>query len=102
MKQLSIKEFAKLANISTQAIYQRVDKDLKHFVKIEDGKKTISDEALELFQSKTNNHAESNNNQSDTLKGLIDSLQRQLEIKDKQIAEKDEQLKNLNNALLNE
>lgn len=102
MKQLSIKEFAKLANVSTQAIYQRVDKDLKPFVKIEDGKKTISDEALELFQSKTNNQVESNNNRSDTLKGLIDSLQRQLEIKDKQIAEKDEQLKNLTNALLNE
>ena len=112
MKQLSIKDFAKLVNVSTQAIYQRIDKDLKPFVKLVQGKKTISEEALSLFQNKINNQVACKptpddyqaepSAASDTLKELIGSLQRQLEIKDKQIAEKDEQLKNLTSALLNE
>lgn len=111
MKQLSIKDFAKLVNVSTQAIYQRIDKDLKPFVKLVQGKKTISEEALSLFQNKINNQVtckptpdnyQGEPSSSDTLKELIDSLQKQLEIKDKQIAEKDEQLKNLTSALLNE
>lgn len=108
MKQLSIKDFAKLVNVSTQAIYQRIDKDLKPFVKLVQGKKTISEEALTLFQNKVACKPTPDDYQaepittSDTLKELIDSLQKQLEIKDKQIAEKDEQLKNLTSALLNE
>jgi len=114
MKQLSIKEFSKLANVSTQAIYQRIDKDLKPFVKLVKGRKTISEEALALFQNKTSNQVDckpildnyqvesSENPNNQTFKALIDSLNKQLEIKDKQIAEKDEQLKNLTNALLNE
>lgn len=111
MKQLSIKDFAKLVNVSTQAIYQRIDKDLKPFVKLVKGKKTISEEALELFPNKISNQVDckptldnyqAEPSSSDTLNGLIASLQKQLEIKDKQIAEKDEQLKNLTSALLNE
>lgn len=112
MKQLSIKDFAKLVNVSTQAIYQRIDKDLKPFVKLVQGKKTISEEALSLFQNKINNQVACKptpddyqaepSTTSDTLKELIGSLQKQLEIKDKQIAEKDEQLKSLTSALLNE
>ena len=47
-KYLSVKEFAKQAGVSTQAVYQRIDKDLKLFTKAKDGKKTISDAALRL------------------------------------------------------
>lgn len=46
---ISIKEFAERAKVSPQAIYKRLGKDLLPFIKEEQGRKTISIEALELF-----------------------------------------------------
>ena len=46
---LTVKEFAEMANKKQQTIYKQLDKRLKPFVKIENGQKVISAEALEKF-----------------------------------------------------
>lgn len=43
---ISISEYAKIKGISKQAVYKRLNNKLKDFVKVEDGKKYISVEAL--------------------------------------------------------
>lgn len=112
-KYLSVKEFAKQAGVSTQAVYQRIDKDLKLFTKAKDGKKTISDAALRLFSNKGNNLVEqlneSQEKEGEISNNLLKTLLNQLEVKDQQIAEKDRQiaerdiqLKELTVALINE
>ena len=47
---ISIAEFADRAVVSKQAIYKRIKADLAPYVKEQDGKKTISEAALTLFQ----------------------------------------------------
>lgn len=99
---LSIKEFAELVGLSKQAIYQRLEKDLKQFVKVENGFKSINTEALELFALNDSIKVESvemlentDNILLESVKESIKALKQQLEIKDKQIAE-------LTTALINE
>ena len=46
---LTVKEFAEAAGVSRQAIYQQIDKSLKDFVKVVDGKKHVEKEALMLY-----------------------------------------------------
>ena len=46
---LTVKEFAAMANKKPQTIYKQLDKRLKPYVKIENGQKVISAEALETF-----------------------------------------------------
>lgn len=87
---LSIKEFAEKAGVSTQAIYARLAKDLQPYLKIENGKKSMSIEALTLFDTD-----EQQPDLSTDLQLALKCLQAQLETKDKQIAE-------LTTALINE
>ena len=86
---LSVKEFAKRAGVSTQAIYQRIEKDLGAFVQEKNGKKTISDAALKLFSDKPVNHgtcSTSGKRLADEITlELIKALQSQLVEKDKQL-----------------
>ena len=46
---MTVKEFALKANVSVQAIYQRLDRDLKPYLKMFKGKKYISSEGLQFF-----------------------------------------------------
>lgn len=46
---LTVLEFAAAAGITKQAVYKRIKQDLAPYVKEQDGKKTISKEALKLF-----------------------------------------------------
>ena len=52
-KYLSVQEFAAAAGVSQQAIYKRLDKSLKPFVKVVDGKKKVSEDGLALYQKST-------------------------------------------------
>ena len=45
----TVAEFADRAGITTQAVYQRLQKDLGKYCKVESGRKIISADALELF-----------------------------------------------------
>lgn len=88
---ISIKEFAKLAGVSTQAIYQRINKDLQSYCKEVDGKKTLDIAALELFKVETiQERLQSDCKAVDkdlqsALTETITALREQLAIKDKQI-----------------
>ena len=46
---LTVLEFAAAAGITKQAVYKRIKQDLAPYVKEQDGKKTISKEALKVF-----------------------------------------------------
>lgn len=111
-KYISIKEFADEAGVSVQAVYKRLERDLKQFTEVKNGQKTISTEALKLFPFRpyaTKGAKESQDKQSEFLSELLNQLTNQLKIKDeqlkekdRQIAAKDQQIRDLTNALLNE
>jgi len=47
---LSVRQFAKRAGVTTQRIYQMMNKSLKSYCKVEDGKKYISANGLKIFE----------------------------------------------------
>lgn len=101
---ISIKEFAGLAGVSPQAVYQRLDKDLKEYVQILEGKKAIDIKALELFTVQSVDQTVENE-LTIILRETLKVLSCQLTEKDKQIAELNERLKesnelNRNNQIL--
>lgn len=113
---ISIAEFAKRAGVSVQAVYKRVEKDFKPWLKVENGKKSLNIKALRVFDStkvstevdnlstKVSTEVESGN----TLKMALDllaeqneTLRKQLEAKDRQIEAQTEQIARLTAALEN-
>lgn len=119
---LTINEFAKLANVSRQAVYKRVDKDLTTYCKVIDNKKMLSKEALQLFVSTDckgsvneftkncqsveqpiNNGLQSTldtlNSTIELLKDHLENQYEQLKSKDKQISDLQEQIKTLSQLL---
>jgi chromosome segregation ATPase len=98
---LTIKDFAKAANVSTQRIYQRLAKDLQEYCKTENGKKYLSSEGLKLFGKEDLQADLSNNMQgiTNTLQETIEALREQLNVKDAQLSEKDKQIEQLTAAL---
>ena len=92
---LSIKEFSKRANITPQAVYQRLNKDFKPYLKVIDGKKMLNISALSLFDSKEEFKEYFQSADKELIKTLnetLKTLQSQLEVKDKQISELNERL----------
>lgn len=93
-KYITVAETAERCGVSKQAVYQRLNKDLKKYVKVIDGKKQLHIEVLQEFSKVVEQPLEQaidkelNNNSSDLFK-LIETLQEQLTVKDEQIAEKD-------------
>ena len=88
---LTIKEFADIAGVSKQAVYQRLTGTLKPYVNIKDGVKYLNIRALELYKGddavkklKKNNQEESNSVQVDL---MVELLKRELDEKNKQIDE---------------
>lgn len=93
---ISIAEFAERAGISKQAVYQRLNKSLKKYVKVEKGKKCINIKALEdlyskeveqVFQGKSKGLEQGFNKDIQGMEQLIDVLKEQLKVKDQQIDE---------------
>ena len=102
---ITIKEFAERAGVSTQAIYQRLNKDLQVYLQVENGKKRLNIAALQLFNAselKQVDCKENTNLQSDFLIKTLEVLREQLAEKDKQLeaaaAEKAELLARLKDA----
>lgn len=50
-KYFTISKFAEMANVSRQAVYRRIDKDLKNYVIHENGVMKISEDALTFFDN---------------------------------------------------
>jgi len=107
-KYISIKEFAQQIGVSSQAVYQRLDKDLKPFLKVVDNKKKLNIQAFELFNLKGVEQPidkEIDNQLIKTLQETLKVLSRQLEAKDQQIKDLNERLRdsqelNKNNQIL--
>lgn len=91
---LSVREFAARAGVSVQAIYKRLSNEndeLNNWFNESDGKKTISAEALNLFQAeKAESKSEGNSTSCQSVDNqlttkIIDMLQAELEAKNRQI-----------------
>ena len=109
---LSIKDFAKIANVSKQSVYKRLSTSLNPYLKVENGIKYLNIKALsgiygkevsqpfqpyfqpdsQLFQpqnDKIHNKIVTENNDNN----FIEFLLKQIDIKDKQIVELQQLLK---------
>ncbi|MBR5951395.1 MAG: hypothetical protein IKZ87_08190 [Actinomycetaceae bacterium] len=94
----SVKEFAELTGLSTQAVYKRLATSLQPFSKKVGNRRMISEQALRLFSSK---------NVTNVFGGFLEGsdketlmiLREQLTAKDKQLAAKDRQIEELNKRL---
>ena len=86
---LSVKEFANLAGVSTQRIYQMLGEDLQKFCKSFGKCKKVNVDALQVFGKSL--QAESNKDESSNSL-VINALIEQIGRKDKQLAKKDEQI----------
>lgn len=111
---ISIAEFAERVGVSKQAVYQRLNKSLKAYVKDISGKKSINIRALEDLYGKDSCSRLEQDIQGEfkgveqdidqekevqLINKLIDTLQEELKSKDEQIKEKDLQIKELHNLL---
>lgn len=72
---LTVVEFAAAAGITKQAVYKRIKQDLAPYVKEQDGKKTISKEALKLFAKEEPAEAEQGKTEAPSL--LLDRIEEQ-------------------------
>lgn len=95
---ISIKDFANKAGVSPQAIYQRLDKDLKTYFKVIEGKKTLDIKGLGLFCFKEVEQ-EIDKQLTSALQETLKVLTSQIEVKDKQLEVKDIQIAELNERL---
>lgn len=110
----TVSEFAKICGISKQAIYQRLNKSLKDFVKVEQGRKYISAAAFSLFNIEDFENIEAADSKENLNKVEQDFqstlnkveqgefarfLQGQIEEKDKQISRLQEELSAANGLI---
>lgn len=111
---ISIADFAERAGVSKQAVYQRLNKSLKTYVKDVDGKKSINIRALEdLYGIDACSRLEQDIQgefkgveqgidqvkEDQLINKLVETLQEELKNKEQQINEKDIQIKELHNLL---
>lgn len=86
---LTIKQFAKKAGVSTQYVYKQIrEGKLTEYTEIVDGKKYLKPEALEKIGKQKQDNQIQTNEQT-----IVSFLQEQLKEKDRQIAELQEMLK---------
>ena len=57
---IPIKDFADKVGVTPSAVYQRLDKDLKPYLRVIEGKKTLDSQALELYEAQDNKTLELN------------------------------------------
>ena len=71
----TVAEFADRTGITTQAVYQRLQKDLGKYCKVESGRKMISSDALELFSGeKTSNSSDSSGEQTAVIADIKEEM----------------------------
>ena len=102
---LTVKEFAVKAEVSVQAIYQRLERDLKPYLKTSEGlqlfvkcdstnvKQELNKDTLIPFNESANN------SEIELLRETLTAFKEQLQVKDKQLAEKDNQIEQLTASL---
>ena len=83
---ISVKEFSERAGISVQAVYKQLNKKLKPYLTVMDGKKMLNIKALEEVYGKTEQQ-ETQPVKQEMNEKLLNQLIAQLEEKDRQINE---------------
>lgn len=102
---LTIKQYAQIVGVSTQAVYKQLTTKLKEFVVVVDNKKYLDKAVLSANYQPTDNQVDNNVdnhcNQVDNpiFEKTISLLEKQLEEKDKQINTLLEQVKTLQELL---
>lgn len=108
---ISVKEFAKRAGKSVQAIYKGLNNRLNQYVKLVDNQKMLDIRALQevygieveqpIQPELTTNSTEESTNDTviDTLLEQIEILRNELDVKNEQIREKDKQLNEKDNQM---
>ncbi len=91
---LTVKEAANAFGVSVQAVYQRLDKDFKPYLKVVEGKKRLDKRVLKL-----NNKEDVSSGLTSDFKEILKLLEKQLYEKDQQIAEKDKQIAELTETI---
>lgn len=96
-KYFSVSQFAEMANVTRQAVYRRIDKDLKEFVVEENGVKKISVNALQLFNSASEQKEIISNENVDIMPivSKIDEGLKIVQVVDKTLHNKDKQIESL-------
>lgn len=96
-KYFSVSKFAEMANVTRQAVYRRIDKDLKEFVVEENGVKKISVNALQLFNSASEQKEMISNENVDIMPivSKIDEGLKIVQVVDKTLHNKDKQIESL-------
>ena len=95
---IGIAEFAKRVKVSKQAVYQQLDKKLKPYLIVIDGKKRLNIKAISEVYDKQSEEIDKEVEQEENNQ-LIDILTNQLIEKDKQLTEKDKQIDGLIKSL---
>lgn len=109
---LTIAEFAEKVGISKQAVYKRLNNQLKPFIQLVENKKCLKIEALELYglnqveqpveqpnSTTLIDLAEHLQKQYDSLTRLVDILRDDIDIKNEQIREANKRQEELSNNL---
>ena len=91
---ISVSEFASRAGVTCQAVYLRLNKDLKPYLKLDGKRKTVNVEGLKLYQ-KSSVEQDVEQPIAELLKSQLEAKDRQLEVKDHQLEEKDKQIAEL-------
>lgn len=107
---LTIKEFAKLAGVSQQAIYKQLNNRLSQYVQLVDNQKMLEFRALKEVYGVEFNEVNQLNQRStnstdfqlitEVLQATISTLQNQIDVKDKLIEELNSRLAESNAALV--
>lgn len=95
---LTIAEFAKRVKVSKQAVYQQLDKKLKPYLIVIDGKKKLNIKAISEVYDKQSEEIDKEVVQEEN-KQLVEILTQQLMEKDKQLTERDNQINGLIKSL---
>lgn len=96
-KYFTISKFAEMANVSRQAVYRRIDKDLKDYVSNENGVMKISVKALKFFNL-ASEQKETIDNQNVDIMQFMSTFNQNLKIVqvvEKTIQNKDMQIESL-------
>lgn len=87
---VTVKRFAELAGVSTQAVYKRINSDLQQFVRIDGTTKTVDTKALRYFGPQ--DIQEIVNQEQAITRDMFDFLKQQLEVVNKKVFIQDEQI----------
>ncbi len=106
---ITVAEFAKLAGISRQAVYSKLDKmdcqELDKIIRIEKAgkqdRKLISTNALQLFEKKEicKPDCQVDSKEDKVIDSIIDSLTAQLQTKDQQLQARDKTIEDLSRQI---